>query len=134
MPNLKLTSARTIVDLHPYHQTLYISMGESEERFAQGITLVYPPEYGEEVIQALDMSDMTTNGLSLCLPCGSFLRLRKFPDTPADYGMLQHEIFHAVELLFKEVRMPHHPDYSSEAWAYLIESLTTQIYTFMRDV
>lgn len=121
--------------MEPYHQKLYVSLGESEERFAQGIRSALPAECCDEIITAMTLDGAETNGLSWLSPIsGSYLRMRKFPESPYDYGGLQHELFHAVELLFGIVRMPHHPDYSSEAWAYLIDSLTTQLYTFLRDV
>ena len=55
------------------------------------------------------------------------LRLREYPTTPEDYGIIAHEVFHVVELLFERVGMPL-ADSSSEAYAYLIGYVTQEIF------
>lgn len=56
-----------------------------------------------------------------------FIRLRKRPITPDEYGTLQHEIFHYVAHFLHKLRMPWHPK-NDEAHAYLIGYITEQIY------
>ena len=64
---------------------------------------------------------MFTNGCSL-------IRLRNKPSTPKDYGYLQHEIFHAVTYILDKIGMEFKLYSSDEAYTYLIQYLTTEIY------
>lgn len=50
-----------------------------------------------------------------------------FPRTPKEFGWLQHEIFHAADLMLRFAGM-HLDDASDEAWAYLVDFLTRTIY------
>ena len=55
------------------------------------------------------------------------IRLDEIPGTCADYGTLQHEIFHAVDQIFRRIGMNLSED-SDEAYAYMIGYLTQEIY------
>lgn len=55
------------------------------------------------------------------------IRLRDYPITVTDYGVLQHEIFHAVDQILKYIGITLSDD-SDEAYAYLIEYVTREIY------
>ncbi len=55
------------------------------------------------------------------------IRLRRVPKTPAGRGILAHEVSHVVEYVMEKIGMPHAHD-SREAWAYLTEYITEQIY------
>lgn len=57
----------------------------------------------------------------------TLIRLYKYPKTAFDYGNLQHEIFHGVQFLFFKINLPLTVE-SGEAYAYLIDYLTTEIY------
>lgn len=57
----------------------------------------------------------------------TLIRLYKKPVSNIDYGYLQHEIFHAVDFILMRVGVK--LCYKScEAYAYLVQYLTTQIY------
>lgn len=58
----------------------------------------------------------------------SVIRLWNYPETPADYGTLQHEIFHAVTFIMDKIGAKFELSKSDESYAYLIGYLTTQIY------
>lgn len=55
------------------------------------------------------------------------IRMANYPITVIDYGILQHEIFHAADLALRHMGITLSDD-SDEAYAYLIEYLTTEIY------
>lgn len=55
------------------------------------------------------------------------LRLTRYPKTNADYGVLAHEIFHAVSMAMRYVGMELIPE-SEEAYSHLMEYLTKEIY------
>lgn len=55
------------------------------------------------------------------------IRLRVVPSKPHEYGYLQHEIFHAVDFLFNRIGIEL-SEKSNEAYAYLIEYLTKEVY------
>ena len=57
----------------------------------------------------------------------TLVRLPMWPERSEDYGVLQHEIFHAVEYLFYRIGM-NLKKCSGEAYAYLIGFITTGIY------
>jgi hypothetical protein len=57
----------------------------------------------------------------------TLIRLPYFPETCEHYGCLSHEIFHGVEFLFYRLNMKLKKS-SGEAYAYLIQYLTTEIY------
>lgn len=55
------------------------------------------------------------------------IRMANYPITVTDYGILQHEIFHAIDQILKYIGMTLSDD-SDEAYAYLIEYVTREIY------
>lgn len=55
------------------------------------------------------------------------IRMGNYPITVTDYGVLQHEIFHAVDQILRYVGINLTND-SDEAYAYLIEYITREIY------
>lgn len=57
----------------------------------------------------------------------SVVRLDQVPESCADYGTLQHEIFHAVDQILRHIGINLTED-SDEAYAYLIGYITTKIY------
>lgn len=58
----------------------------------------------------------------------TIVRMKNTPKTPRDYGILQHEIFHAVDFLFNRIGIRLNES-SNEAYAYLIEYLTKEVYS-----
>lgn len=44
------------------------------------------------------------------------------------HGIVNHEIFHAVEFLFDRIGIPHDPSTTSESYAYQIQHLTERFY------
>ena len=58
----------------------------------------------------------------------SLIRIKKKPETPKEYGHLQHEIFHCAASILWRIGMKLKIKTSDEAYAYLIQFLTEQIY------
>ncbi len=56
------------------------------------------------------------------------LRMRCLPKTNEDYAHLQHEIFHIVAYLMDRIGLKLSVRKSDEAYAYLIQYLTHEIY------
>lgn len=73
-----------------------------------------------------------------CVGMGSFcmndknqsvIRLWNYPETCEQYGVLQHEIFHAVTFILDRMGMKLELFTSDEAYSYLIGYLITIIYS-----
>lgn len=124
----KVTSARFIIPIDIYNADLYVSLGESDERFRQGLLRYKDSDWVEECVEFMDVKPQQGCGRMGQKDNFFLIRLGVFPNDAWDYGTLQHEIFHYVEFFFKHIGMPHHTKYSSEAYAYLIGYLTKQIY------
>lgn len=58
--------------------------------------------------------------------------LKRKPETVDSYGVLVHELFHAVELLFEWLPIPL-TESSSEAYAYYLEYLYKEVISFMAE-
>jgi hypothetical protein len=58
----------------------------------------------------------------------SIIHMFNIPNSILDLSMLQHEIFHAVIKIHKAIGMEL-TDSSEESYAYLLDNLTTKIYT-----
>lgn len=56
------------------------------------------------------------------------IRLLEFPVKPAAFGILQHEIFHAVDFVLRKVGVKLTDD-SCEAYSYLIGYVTEKLYS-----
>lgn len=62
---------------------------------------------------------------------GYVMWLNEIPNTPMKLGQLSHEIFHLVEKLFRRIDLPLTEE-SSEAYAYLIQYITQQVYNKLK--
>lgn len=128
MRNYKITSARFIVPVEMYSRDVYVSLGESDERFAQGLTRYKDPEFVKSAIKHMAVPLKPGSGRFGLKDGFYILRMGVFPNTSQDYAVMQHEIFHCVETMLTVSGMPHSLKYSSEAYAYFVQYLTGQIY------
>lgn len=55
------------------------------------------------------------------------IRIFKYPVTTDDYSIVVHEIFHSVQFTFDNIGIKLNNE-TSEAWAYLIDYITRQIF------
>lgn len=87
--------------------------------------------YGELPIDEIELCRLAENGRGRFVHFSmgaSLIRLKDYPETPQHYGHLQHEIFHAVMVIFEKVGMEYTFRKSDEAYAYLIQYITEQVY------
>lgn len=124
----RVTSARFILPVDLYSVDLYVSLGEQDARFAQGLLRYKDQAWVDECVETMRIRRASGVG-RLGRKMGFFLlRLGVFPVTAEDYGTLQHEIFHFAESLFDQIGMPHSYMATSEAYAHLIGFVTEKMY------
>ena len=126
--NYKTTSARFIIPIEVYNRDVYISLGETDERFAQGLLRYKDATWVKGALKNVSVPLEPGRGRMAMKDGFYIIRLGVFPKTSQDYSVLQHEIFHFVEAMFDQAGLPHHLKYSWEAYAYLIQFLTKEIY------
>lgn len=112
-----------IVPRSIYPSDLMCSFGESDKELRErlkafgvrvkGTAHKYPP-------QASGITAHYENGFTL-------IRMRVVPKCPEDYSVLAHEIFHAAGFILEYAGHPLQGA-ENEAYAYLVEYLTREIY------
>ena len=97
----------------------------SEKRARKWIRDLYDKRSGSTIGGFVGRSDTKPNSL--------VMYLGEMPLSVEGKEVLAHEIFHCVEMIMKRAGMPHHTKYSSEAYAYLIGSLTNQVNYYVHE-
>jgi hypothetical protein len=127
---MKRKKANFIVDLKVYPFHVMFSFTQTDD----------------ELLKCLKKYNIDTRGDSWKLEktvrgrCVSFkdnqtlIRLRNYPKTTEDFGVLAHEIFHAVSFIMYKVGMKLKIDCSDEAYAYLIGFLTEECLTKLNEI
>jgi len=115
-----------IIPLVVYPFDVMVSFGETENEI---IRILESLELSEsDITLALFHSD-TINGRAVMFESNqTLIRLRNFPKSPEEYGVLHHGIFHAVTFIMSKIGMELIILKSDEAYAYLIQYLTREIY------
>lgn len=113
-----------IVELKPYPFEVFFSFNQHDWAFNQslkklGVEDFDDPEFHNPVCLARTSS--TAAGATI-------VRFKNFDKTAFGYGIVAHEIFHVVEMIFDRIGIKHHVKYSSEAYAYQIQYLIEQVY------
>lgn len=119
------------IDCGTYPFDVLISIGETNKQFINTLSKYIPPS----TFRKLDQEDseiinfaVTTHARTTMFHTGQFvIRFRHMPKSHQDFGMISHELFHIVEILFRKIGMPLQKA-SSEAYAYLMGHLVTQFY------
>ena len=122
----KPTSAFFIVnyDLYPYD--IAVSFGQTNEQIAKCLYKNFPKEDHKALENIINSK---TIGKCTMVPSGiTVIRIKELPRVSFDFGVLAHEIFHAVEFLMERIGMQYDINFSSEAYAYAIQYLTEKIY------
>lgn len=121
-----------IVPLVVYPFNIMFSLGESDEAFQKAIIKNYPPSVLKDLEQDPEILKLgpKTNGHTQNLPTGleTIVRLKNYPKTPIDYGILAHEIFHAVSFVLFRIGIPLEMSKTDEVYAYLIDHVTKEVY------
>lgn len=120
----KEKSLNFILPLHIYPFDIMFSFNESDETLIKTLG-----EYGiDHKDHPWQFESDSTKGRTCIFYSGQTLvRLPMFPELCEEYGVLHHEIFHAVEYLFYRLNMKLSKG-SGEAYAYLIGYITTEVY------
>lgn len=112
------------------HMIILFSIGESDKSFKEYVVSVLPDDY------YIDFKDDEICGFTEShrgrtwhhlIGGQTIVRLPKRPVTPVEFGTLSHEIFHAVDYIFRRIGMKLGAD-SDEAYAYLIGYVTEQFW------
>jgi hypothetical protein len=117
-------SLNFIIDLVVYPFQVMVSISESDESLFAKLKKV-----GVDISDTnLHVYSDTQRGRCIMFKENqTLIRMYELRDTPAWYGHLAHEIFHAVEFLMDRIGMKLTNE-SDEAYAYLISYLTEEIY------
>lgn len=117
-------------EIYPF--TLYVSIGQSDKvfkKFVKGFKKFVKGLPEEEFTWNLNQQS-EDKGVTLSDDGLIILRLNFSPKDSTDYALLQHEIFHVVENIMESIGTKHGKK-SSEAFAYLIQFVTFEIYNQM---
>lgn len=120
-----------IVPLVIYPYDIMFSVGQSDRRFLFDCKERMQDEYYNDLASD-DISISTTmrQGRTFHHLIGgqTIIRLPHKPKTASDRGTVSHEIFHAVDFIFRRINLPLTFE-SHEAYAYAIGYITEQFYS-----
>lgn len=127
---MKTKSLNFIIPLVVYPFDLMVSVGETSDQWSKAISKRWKPE---EIIDDINKRERPTQqGLSYvytspsCL--AAIIKLSRFDKrSPADHGVLAHEIFHITTFVLAQCGLELN-DNSMEAYAYLHGYITQEIY------
>lgn len=124
MPKTK--SKNFIIPLVVYPFDVMLSIAETDGQLKNRL---YNLGISELDINLSMFESDTTKGRAIMFDTNqTLIRLRNYPNTSADYGVLHHEVFHCVSFIMEKVGMKFKIGVSDEAYSYLIQYLTTEIY------
>ena len=126
MPKKKSVSVNFIIPLVVYPFDVMVSVGQSDDQL--GTVLDRFPLTENDILMCRYASDRARGRYCMFSTGGSFIRIRKLPETAGEFGTLSHEVFHVVATLLEHIGMELKVLVSDEAYAYLIGYLTEQIY------
>lgn len=117
-------SMNFIIPLVVYPFDLMVSINQSNDEIEESLK-----ENGVDYSDVNVRSESSTRKGRTIMFKGnqSLIRMFDFEDTPECKGYLAHEIFHCVEFVFDRIGMKLCRK-SDEAYCYLVQYLTTQIY------
>lgn len=118
-----------IVPLVIYPFDVMFSFGETDEQVVSRLK-----KYGIDTSDNKSWTfEETTKGRCIVFPGNqTLIRLMSRPANNLEYGFLQHEIFHATHFIMRKMGFKLKVS-SCEAYSYLIQYLTQQIYNKLSD-
>lgn len=125
----EITAFNTVIYCDVFDQDVMFHFGETELLRKQ-IESIFDGKVVDDIIEYI--KENQTLGTTFSLPRGTLVFMPKIPKTNDDYGILAHEIFHAVFKLTKGIGI----DYSlegEETYAYLVQYLTKSILEELRN-
>jgi hypothetical protein len=120
---MKTKSLNFIIPLVVYPLDVMISMGETDEQLGK----ILGKYINEDEVHWKWSNETATGRFCLFSTNQGLIRLRGIPKSPEEYASLQHEIFHYVMHILGRIGMKWTAK-SDEAYAYLIQYLTKEIY------
>lgn len=117
------------MDIYPFD--VMVSINQTDNQLGNSLDKNLPTEaLSKEEIEGVRYTSDKCDGRAVMFSTNeSLLRIRKLPETPAEYGVLAHEIFHISANILDRVGMKLVIEISDEAYSYLIGYLTKEIYT-----
>lgn len=94
----------------------------STENYGQIVSAIQKKGYA---LNDKEREDLKRDGYGSCTQLENghlVIQLADQPNNPADIGVLAHEIFHAVEMLFQKIGLSL-CEHSGEAYAYAVQHL-----------
>lgn len=114
------------MDIYPFD--VMVSIGESNKQLVKSLKR-YEGSLMERDYELCKYTSAHAQGRACMFTNNaSFLRIRKLPKTPKEFGSLAHEIFHVATFIMDRIGMKLEVMVSDEAYAYLISYLTERIY------
>ncbi len=119
------TIKRFTISVPIYLIDVIVSFGETDAEVKEYLTSIGLTKKEVKPSMLKDKSD----GIALMYSNNNLLlRLKKLPETYYYLGVLHHEIFHVVTLIMNKLSMKFELYKSDEAYAYLLEYITVEIY------
>lgn len=110
-----------IIPLVVYPFDVLVSIGQTDEELKK-VMSKYDVEWSDNMkLRGAGLFYMTERNQSM-------IRMRDFPSDNVGLGYLQHEIFHATTFILDRIGMKMILLKSDEAYAYLAQYLTVEIY------
>lgn len=126
----KSKSYNFIIPLVVYPFDIMVSIGQTDAEFRKSITKDMPPSILKDLEedQAILSMPITNDGRTVNLPTGhqTIIRIKRSITAPRDYGILAHEIFHAVSFILMRMGINLEIEKTDEVYAYLIDYVTTE--------
>lgn len=120
----KHNSKNFIVDLVVYPFDIMFSFGETDAQIIKRLNKLGIDHNAND----WQFESDSTRGRTCVFSSGqTLIRMPQIPKICTEYGTLSHEIFHAVEFLFRRINIKHCLG-TSESFAYLIGYITTKVY------
>jgi hypothetical protein len=119
-----------IIPLHIYPYDIMFSVGQSNKAFLRSVKAVFQNAYYVDLKEdAIANLPKECRGRTFHHLIGgqTIIRLPSKPITPEQFGTVSHEIFHAVDFIFRRIGLQL-TGQSDEAYAYLIGYITEQFY------
>lgn len=114
-----------IIPLVVYPFDVMVSIGQ-EDWQVKKLLDKYNVKYEDNDAWRID-EDVCCKARTVRFESGQILIRLKQLDSCVEYGIMAHEVFHAVEFLFDRIYIKHSLE-CGEAWAYLIGYITQEIY------
>src|SRR3954463_13812884 len=114
----KKISINFIIPLVVYPFDVMISIGQSDDELSKILDKIQALT-NDDIRMCQYASDRARGRYCMFSTGGSFIRIRKIPESAVEFGTLAHEIFHVVATIMDHIGMKLDISVSDEAYAYL---------------